>query len=823
MLLHHKLSQRVLEGNRPNTAIGKLLATDPDEGDNGRITYEITAHSPSDERINETFQVTDTGILIALKTLDRETTPDGYRFKVTATDHGSPKRLSATTDVRVILDDLNDCTPVFTHNQYNFTIIEDYAQNFTGERMVGTVKATDCDIGENGKVAYTILDPGLPFSITKDGILRTSRLIDRELRSVYRFTVLAQDGGGDHSRPERYGVEKFSYERPGDGSGATRSTTDQKHRTSATQVRITILDLNDNYPLFVYPNSSSLKVHVSVQESREFVVTRLVALDKDSGPNGQVQYRIVRANASHGLQIRRTTGELYVEKDMTNNNKGIIELLIEASDQGSPPQKNSIQLHVSVNNMPPVGRNMILVSRSGFADLEKDTGNQSGTIEINKLIMMCIVISTTVICIIMMFVIGLCVRRTSCYRLRRSLGTPCNRTSAVMWRAENGTKGQSENEKKFSNICKKYAICENIQTTFQPMISRTTSSSPCAMTTESSKLLAEGDAVNTPVDDPIYNGTSEDPTISNNYVDVLRSETGNQERLLAKPGFMRIPSDLVSCHTEQNQRVHEPSHHFHPPTVQLSPVQGVTTSHPLTVSIDRQMEHDRCLVHVDTSTGVGYLAIPMSSSQNQVDAKSSFTRDKYFVRNPSKLMSSSHQPHHLDLHVLESDVDSGRGGSVVNIGPPCSNADTVVPNSVADSHLSNLTTPNNSVQSLSPQCMQQSMIDVPVNYLPGQLSLITVDGQLCVLAPSNVVSQTNAILVTTADIVNDSQDLSQLDLIQASTPVKTVNTALESPCTYSQQVTCESQPRSTSANNLPTVGEHKSTLGSPWRLIDLPP
>ncbi|OON22203.1 hypothetical protein X801_01895 [Opisthorchis viverrini] len=113
------------------------------------------------------FIVTDTGILIALKSLDRETTPEGYRFKVTATDHGSPKRLSATTDVRVILDDLNDCTPVFTHNQYNFTIIEDYAQNFTGERIVGTVKATDCDIGENGKVAYTILDPGLPFSIVK--------------------------------------------------------------------------------------------------------------------------------------------------------------------------------------------------------------------------------------------------------------------------------------------------------------------------------------------------------------------------------------------------------------------------------------------------------------------------------------------------------------------------------------------------------------------------------------------------------------------------------------------------------------------------------
>ncbi|OON19868.1 hypothetical protein X801_04257 [Opisthorchis viverrini] len=468
--------------------------------------------------------------------------------------------------------------------------------------------------------------------------------------------------------------------------------------------------------------------------------------------------------------------------------------------------------------MPPVGRNMILVSRPGFADLEKDMGNQSGTIEINKLIMMCIVISTTVICIIMMFVI-------------------------------------------------EYAICENRQMTCQPMVSRTTSSSPCAMTTESSKLLAEGDTVNTPVDDPVYNGSSEDPTISNNYADALRSEAGNQERLLAKPGFMRIPSDLVSCHTEQNQRVHDlfcstwiykfsaivplslsnltlvilfqsecpnvsrqksrlqqPSHRFHPTAVQLSPTQGITTSHPLNVSIDGQMEHDRCLVHVDTSTGVGYLALPMSSSQSQADATSSFIRDKYFVRNPSKLISSSHQPHHLDLHVLESDVDSGRGGSVVNIGPPCSNADKVVSNSVADSHLSNLTTPNNSVQSLSPQCMQQSMVDVPINYLPGQLSLITVDGQLCVLAPSNVVSQTNAILVTTADIVNDSQDLSQLDLIQANTPVKTVNTALEPSCTYSQQVTCESQPRSTSANSLSTVVEHKSTtLGSPWRLIDLPP
>ncbi|TPP65815.1 Protocadherin alpha-11 [Fasciola gigantica] len=155
----------VLEGNRPNASVGKLRAHDPDDGPNGRVTYRIV-WPPTQPISDRPFLIAKEGKLIVTKTLDRESNPKGYKFQVIAADGGKPRPLNDTAEVEVILDDINDCTPQFSQKHYNFTVEEDYAQNFTIGRFVGRVQAVDCDLGLNGAVQYVILDPGLPFEVS---------------------------------------------------------------------------------------------------------------------------------------------------------------------------------------------------------------------------------------------------------------------------------------------------------------------------------------------------------------------------------------------------------------------------------------------------------------------------------------------------------------------------------------------------------------------------------------------------------------------------------------------------------------------------------
>ncbi|VDP65802.1 unnamed protein product [Echinostoma caproni] len=438
---------QILEGNRPNVSLGKLRAHDPDDGPNGQVTYRIVW--PSKQPLSDRpFLMTDEGKLIATKTLDREANPKGYQFRVIAFDGGKPVALNSTAEVEVLLEDVNDCTPQFLQRQYNFSIEEDYAQNFTTGRWVGQVKAVDCDLGLNGAISYMILDPGLPFEITRNGILKTTRFIDREMRAVYRLTVLARDGGDRADEGERsLHSDIQGYETIESSDMFNRAVNDQKVRTSAAQVQITVTDVNDHYPIFVYPNASSYQVRVSMHEKKGFIITRLVAVDKDTGSNGQIRYGIIKGNSLGLFKVRPDTGELFLDRTLTSEHKGNMFLIVEASDLGQPrAQTNSLEIRLTITDEPAIGRkiNMLDATAAGgklgpFEMMAMDNtidGDSSGAIELNKLIMMCIVISTAVVCVIMIFAIGIFVRRTSCHALlasrrRRPGSTGCTVNGAT--------------------------------------------------------------------------------------------------------------------------------------------------------------------------------------------------------------------------------------------------------------------------------------------------------------------------------------------------------------------------------------------------------
>ena len=64
---------------------------------------------------------------------------------------------------------------------------------------------------------------------------------------------------------------------------------------ATTSVLVSIMDENDNVPLF----QSSYTFHVSEAAVKPHEVGKVMATDKDAGPNGRVSYRILAGNSDN--------------------------------------------------------------------------------------------------------------------------------------------------------------------------------------------------------------------------------------------------------------------------------------------------------------------------------------------------------------------------------------------------------------------------------------------------------------------------------------------------------------------------------------------
>lgn len=223
---HSQLPTVFVPENIPiGTVFLKVTASDEDIDDNGRITYAIASetyipHSGVPHLkpyLKNHFEVhTTLGEISVAAFLPAETE---FRVNITATDTGG---LSTFIVVPVYVNDINDNAPVFEKSSYEFRIAEGSYDNF----VVGQITATDADFGENGNITYSILQKReefthMPLIIKNDGSLLVQGELDRELKSVFSFRVLAQDNGPLNNR--------------------MRATVD---------VDLKVLDINDNAPAF---------------------------------------------------------------------------------------------------------------------------------------------------------------------------------------------------------------------------------------------------------------------------------------------------------------------------------------------------------------------------------------------------------------------------------------------------------------------------------------------------------------------------------------------------------------------------------------------
>ncbi|KAK7483025.1 hypothetical protein BaRGS_00025688, partial [Batillaria attramentaria] len=264
------------------------------------------------------FMIDREGYIRNLQTFDYENLPNGNTVPLTvvATQTVTGTQLVSNTTVQISIKDSNDNRPIFESSQYQRSVREDIAI----DRSVLTVKAIDADSGLNARVDYSVsgLDADFFYVETDEqqngqyvGTIKVKQALDYDLKSgrAYSFQVVATDRGT-----------------------ATKS--------SETNVRINVINVNDEEPKFTISEGKVFFLLESAQPGQ--VVTQIQATDLD-GDN--VKYYFTPFASRNGkFLIDESSGLLTLEETITDDDD-LFRLDITARDDGSCcPGTNSPQL-----------------------------------------------------------------------------------------------------------------------------------------------------------------------------------------------------------------------------------------------------------------------------------------------------------------------------------------------------------------------------------------------------------------------------------------------------------------------------------------------
>nr|XP_015831508.2 protocadherin Fat 3a isoform X4 [Nothobranchius furzeri] len=275
-----------------NSVLMRVGATDADVGNNAQIHYSLHGSGSPDFTMNS-----DTGEIKLSVSLDREMTAN-YRLIAQATDGGGRW---CQAEVHLIVTDVNDNPPIFTLPQYTTSVYEDTAV----KALLTRIQAIDPDEGHGRVVVYSLADSaGGFFSVDKiTGIVVLEHTLDREAQPTHQITVCASDQGAP--------LPLFSL----------------------VNVTITVLDINDNPPVFERRDQLAT-VPEDVRVGTE--VLRVYAASKDIGTNAEITFSIRSGNDHRKFHIHPLTGSILVAQPLDFETCRDYFLTVEARDGGTP-------------------------------------------------------------------------------------------------------------------------------------------------------------------------------------------------------------------------------------------------------------------------------------------------------------------------------------------------------------------------------------------------------------------------------------------------------------------------------------------------------
>ena len=285
-----------------------IKADDPDDGINSIVTYDIVGgNEESRFKIDPT-----TGQITVKGMLDRETA-DFYELTVLATDSGKATKHSATATVQIYIKDVNDNIPLFAQTSLDVKVKE----NTSPGKEVAYFMASDIDLGVNGEITYGLhgKDNDGTFGIdSHTGKIYLLKPLDYQKKQIYRLNVSATDNG---IPPLPNSVAFY----------------------------INVEDVNNHAPEFLNtPYVFSIAEHASGS------INHVIAEDADFDKNGEVQFHIAFQDPpGDHFKIVKSTGQLYIDKQVDREETPIFKLTVVATDQAEyPARKLSTETIVTI-------------------------------------------------------------------------------------------------------------------------------------------------------------------------------------------------------------------------------------------------------------------------------------------------------------------------------------------------------------------------------------------------------------------------------------------------------------------------------------------
>ncbi|KAK2904142.1 hypothetical protein Q8A73_010799 [Channa argus] len=300
------LNNPIPENVSPGSEVGIINVQDRDSEKNGQVHCSIQQNVPFKlvPSIKNYYSLVTTG------QLDRELVSD-YNITISATDEGSPP-LSSSKTVQLSVADINDNPPVFEQQSYSAYVTEN---NKAGSTLC-SVTARDPDWRQNGTVIYSLLPDevkGAPvssyLSVNGDtGVVHAVRSFDYEQFRSFKVHVMARDNG---SPP----------------------------LSSNVTVSVFISDVNDNCPQILYPapDGNSFMIELVPKAAHGgSLVSKVIAVDADSGQNAWLSYHIVKSTDAGLFTIGVHSGEIRTQRDISESDSIKQNLIVAVKDNGQP-------------------------------------------------------------------------------------------------------------------------------------------------------------------------------------------------------------------------------------------------------------------------------------------------------------------------------------------------------------------------------------------------------------------------------------------------------------------------------------------------------
>ncbi|XP_061542522.1 protocadherin beta-15-like [Phycodurus eques] len=315
------LTDPVAENVPPGTEVAIVHVQDRDSERNGQVRCSVRRDVP----FRLVPSIKNYYSLVTSGRLDRELVSD-YNITIGASDEGSPP-LSSRKSLRLSVADVNDNPPAFERESYSAYVSEN---NEAGSALC-RVSARDPDRRQNGTVVYSLLAGaevnGAPASsyVSVDGdtgAVRAAGSLDYEDLRSFRVHVVARDKG---SPP----------------------------LSSNVSVSVWIRDVNDNSPQILYPapeGDSFVTELVPKAAHGGSVVSKVIAVDADSGQNARLSYHIVKSTDPGLFAIGLHSGEIRTRRDICQSDGVKQNLMVAVKDNGQPPLSATCSVYLLLSD-----------------------------------------------------------------------------------------------------------------------------------------------------------------------------------------------------------------------------------------------------------------------------------------------------------------------------------------------------------------------------------------------------------------------------------------------------------------------------------------